>query len=333
MFLPALDLYLDPSGEVDRAFISHAHADHLGEKSAREVLGSRETLALLRARDRPRTGATELEWSKPVDCRLTAGTGTARLCVEPAGHILGAAQLVIDHPGGRFVYTGDYRTGAGRTHAAGAPILCDQLLVESTFALPIFAFPPRERTFAELVAFCRAALDEGRTPVVLGYALGKSQEIVHALLEASLPVIAHGAVFRMCEAFETLGVPLGVADGRLRPYSAETSAAHQGLKGVLVAPPNAQRMVRKVKRASVAFVSGWALIDAMIDQRRADAGFAISDHADHDDLVTTVLATGARDVAVTHGEAIALASILTDLGVHAEALETPALDEAPGDGA
>src|SRR5207248_1881499 len=111
-----------------------------------------------------------------------------------------------------FVYTGDYRSSPGATHAPGSPLACDELVIESTYALPIFAFPPRDAVLARLVAWCRARLDEGVTPVVLGYALGTSQEVVHALLGAGLEVVAHGAVHRICAVYERLGVPLGVAD-------------------------------------------------------------------------------------------------------------------------
>lgn len=310
LFLPALDLYLDPSREVPRAFVSHAHGDHGGGFASGTVLASRETLGLLAARHGPIAGALAID--APLEMATPAGM--ARVSLAPAGHVLGATQLVVDHPGGRFVYTGDYRTGAGRTHATGAPVPCDTLAIESTFALPIFRWPDREATMAALVEWCRAG-----DALVLAYALGKAQEIIHALTGAGLPVSAHGAVLKMCEAYEALGVPVGA----VRPYAEEKKK--KGAKGVLVAPPGAAAQLSKGRR--VAYVSGNALVDAHVDRYRADAAFVLSDHADFDDLVATVKATGAGFVYTTHGDAVPFARHLNELGIHAEARELGALDE------
>jgi len=364
-YLPSLGLHLDPRGPVPRAFVSHAHADHAGGAGSGEVLGSAATLHLLAARAgalvaSPRALAEDQGYEIPMD-----GGGTARLTVAPAGHCLGASQLVVDHPGGRFVYTGDYQTGPGLTHAAGAPVPCDELLTESTFALPVFRFGDRAAARAALVAWCAARIQERLLPVVLAYALGKSQEIVCALHASGLGVVAHGAVYRMCAAYEELGVDLGVRDGRLRAYAdevkrgateaaaagdasgreGEAAAAVEGtgagakrragkrrgdVDGVLVIPPSAagpHGMLKGRSNARVAYVSGWALVDASLEQKRADAGFVLSDHADHDDLVAMIRATGARHVTTTFGDAEELAAILRDAGIDAAALAAPSIDE------
>ncbi len=328
LYLPALDLHLDPRREVRRAFISHAHADHVGGRAGGEVFASAETASLVAARaDEPLVATAVMEWDASTELPVVSshGGGTARLSIAPAGHVLGAAQLVIDHPGGRFVYTGDYQSGAGLTHTVGAPVACDQMVIESTFALPIFVFPDR--------ALVRAVAREGKLPVVLAYALGKSQEVVRALLDAKLPVVLHGAVHRVCEAYEALGVDLGIGDGRVVPYAEEKKKEKRGkrLEGaVLVAPPNAfaNPMIKGRTNARVAFVSGWALLDASIEQRRADAGFVLSDHADHDDLVATVRASGARVVHTTFGDAEVLAGFVSSTTVTATALAAPSIDEA-----
>lgn len=308
LYLAAIDLYLDPDRAVRGAFVSHAHADHTAADLSGfgAILASPETLALIEARRASRPDvARALGWDETIEVPIDRayGGGTARLGIAPAGHILGAAQLVIDHPRGRLVYTGDYRTGPGETHATGAPIACDELIVECTFGLPIFRFPPREQVLGSIVAWCRARIADGETPVLLGYALGKSQALVRACLDQGLPVVAHGAVYRMCAAYESLGVPMGVGSGALRPYADEKKRKNEA-PHVLVVPPQAQSqpMIRKRKDARVAYCSGWALVDAAIEQRRADAGFALSDHADYDDLMTTIAKTGARHVYVTHGD-------------------------------
>ncbi|MBI4953144.1 MAG: hypothetical protein HY908_14010 [Myxococcales bacterium] len=265
--------------------------------------------------------------SSPVGANAQCASAAAsRASSGPASSRLGASQLVVDFPNGRLVYTGDYRTGAGATHATGAPVECDGIIVESTFALPIFRFPDRARTTNALIEWCRARLDDGELPVVIAYALGKSQELVHHLIEAGLAVIAHGAVHRMCAAYESLGRNLGVADQRLRPYADEKK--REKMCAVLVTPPGtqAQPMVRKRKDARIAYVSGWATIDAAIEQQRADAAFPISDHADWDDLLATIRASRARAVWVTHGDTHVLAHHLKTLGFDAVGLDAPSLD-------
>jgi putative mRNA 3-end processing factor len=338
LYLPALDLYLDPHEDVARAFVSHAHGDHARAGGPGALFASRETIALMEARRAPAatgsgslSGAAAIAWDGAIE--LPCDGGVARVSIAPAGHVLGAAQLVVDHPGGRFVYTGDYRTGAGATHAAGCPVQCDQLVVESTFALPIFRFPPRDAAVADLVAFCKGELANGTTPVLLAYSLGKSQELVAHLLEANIPVVAHGAAYRVCEAYEKLGVPMGVSDGRLRAYANEVKHEKKRkdatLAAVLITPPRTRGspMVKKRADAVVAYVSGWALLDAAMEQRRADAGFVVSDHADHVDLMNMVRASGAKRVTTVHGDAVAFATMLASEGIDADALEAPPLDQ------
>ncbi|MBL8715091.1 MAG: hypothetical protein JNL79_03810 [Myxococcales bacterium] len=324
LLLSELGLHLDPSTAVPHAFVSHAHADHARAAAGGTIYCSPETAALLAARGPIGADVVTLDWDRRLEMRL--GGEAVSLSLAPSGHVLGAAQLIVDHARhGRLVYTGDYRTGPGDTHATGAPVACDALVIESTFALPIFAFPDRAATLASIVEWCRATLAAGQTPVLLAWALGKAQALIHALLAAALPVMAHGAVHRMCAAYEALGIPLGVADGRLRAYADVPKKE----RAVLVTPPRtrATPMVDKRKDARIALVSGWAMVDAAVEQRRADAGFALSDHADHDDLVATVKTTGARQIVCTHGDGDALAHVLvTRHALVAGALDVAAID-------
>jgi len=324
LYLPALDLFLDPERDVPRAFVSHAHGDHGAGWSSGSVFASRETLALLQARRGAIPGARAIGWDESIE--MATDEGVAKIAIAPAGHVLGAAQLVVDHPKGRFVYTGDYRTGTGATHAEGAPIECDTLAIESTFGLPMFHFPERATTLASIVEWCRSVLSDGETPVLLGYPLGKSQELARTLFEAKLPVVAHGAAFKMCEAYEALGVELGVRAGTLRPYAEEKR--RKSLGGVLIAPPRAAAtpMIKGKQGYRVGYVSGFAVIDASVERVRAEAGFALSDHADFDDLMETVRASRARFVYTTHGEPAVFARLLNEAGIEAEPREVRALD-------
>lgn len=311
LYVPALDLFLDPSGPAPRAFVSHAHGDHVAYESGAAVVASVETAALVRARFQIET-MHPLAWGEPLAWR--APIGPAVLSLAPAGHVLGAAQLVADTPAGRLVYTGDYQSGPGLTHASGAPVPCDVLVIESTFGLPIFRFPARDGVRSEIAGWCAARLAAGEAPVLLAHALGKAQELCAALGEAGLPVIAHGAVLKVCKAYQGLGVSMP----EIRPITAGDPEP-----GVLVIPPWArgQPFVKKRKNARIAYVSGWARIDAARERYDADAVFTLSDHADFDDLLFTVRASGARRVYTSFGHAAPFAAFLRELGVDARPLE------------
>lgn len=320
LYVPALDLFLDPSAPVARAFVSHAHGDHVAPADGCRVLASTETAALLRARFGVET-TDSLAWGAPL--AWDAPVGPCVLTVAPAGHVLGAAQLVADTPAGRLVYTGDYQSGPGLTHASGSPVTCDVLVIEATFGLPIFHFPPREAVRSELTAWCAARLTAGETPVLLAYALGKAQELVAALGKAGLPIIAHGAASKLCHVYRELGVPLP----DVRPLSAQGPEP-----GVLVVPPWARGLAKKRKNARIAYVSGWARVDAARERFDADAVFTLSDHADFDDLLFTVRTSGARLVYTTFGHATPFAALLRELGVDARPLETLGPDAHEQDG-
>lgn len=311
LYLPALDLFLDPTTSSARAFVSHAHGDHVAPEQGQQVIASRETAALLAARFG--IHATHvLEWGEPLVWE--APIGPCVLSLQPAGHILGAAQLIADTPLGRLVYTGDYQSGAGLTHAAGCPIPCDILIVEATFGLPIFSFPPRDAVRTQIAGWCAELLAAEQTPVLLAYALGKAQELIAALAEAGLPITAHGAVLKMCQTYRELGVALP----EVLALSADNAAP-----SVHVVPPWArtQPILKKRKNARIAFISGWARVDAARERFDADAVFTLSDHADFDDLVFAVRTSGARLVYTTYGHAAPFAALLRDLGIDARPVE------------
>jgi Cft2 family RNA processing exonuclease len=314
LYLPELDLYVDPSDAVERAFVSHAHAYRCA--GSRTVLASRETALLLGALGTDVSGVVGLEWSKPAEVSWTS----ARLSVEPAGHLFGAAQLVVEHDGRTCVYAGDWCPAPGRTHGPGKAVACDELLLPCAFGLPIFRFPDRAGTLRDLVGFCKQTLGEQRTPVLLVQPLGEGQEVARALLDDGLDLAVDDEVARGAEAYEKVGIPLGVAEGRTQKLDAKTHTR------VVLAATSAHRSARKIRGARVALVSGMALLDAAMEQRRADAAFVYSELADHDELVAVARGTGASHVTTTHGHASVFASVLRDGRIAATALELPTLD-------
>ncbi|MDP9035306.1 MAG: hypothetical protein M3O50_10905 [Myxococcota bacterium] len=318
LLLEALGLWLDPAAARPIAFVSHAHATRATDSAC--VLASPETIAIARKLGAPLRGARPIAWGEAIELPIANGFGggKARLSLAPAGHMLGAAQLVIEHPGGRLVYAGDWSPHADATHSAGVAVACDELIITAAFALPIFRFDAYATTLGAIVDFCSAHLDAERTPVVLAQSPGPAQAIARELLLRGLPVAAEESVRRAAGVYESLGVSVG----SLR----EDVPGQRG--AVVVAPAGARPAeLRSRRRAAVAYASGWALLDAALEQKRADAGFALPDQADHDGLLALVRSTGASRVYASYGDASAFAHVLGANGVEASGFDRTPIDE------
>lgn len=317
--LRALGLWLNPTRPVAAAFVSHAHAVRAAGDCGR-VLASPETLALAGAPAVTSTNASAIGWQDAVEMPVerTFGGGTARLSISAAGHALGAAQLVVEYGERRLVYTGDWSAEADATHPPGTPVRCDDLVVTTTFGLPIFRFEPASVVRAALVDWCADRLADGITPVVLAQTPGPAQSVVHALSARGLPVSGDEEVRRGCAAYEGLGVVLGP----VRPHEA-------GARGRAVVASAGTRAteLRTRGKTEVAYASGWALLDAAMEQKRADAGFILADLVDFDGLTSLVRATSARRIFTARGDAAPVAHLLRKMGIDAQSVGLDAIDE------
>lgn len=322
--LRALGLWLDPPGARPAAFVSHAHA--LGGLESGRAFASPETLSVARALGATATapGAHPIEWDGAAELPLLPpwGGGTARLSIARAGHMLGAAQLVVNHPRGRFVYAGDWSSAADATHPPGVAVECDELAVTTTFALPIFRFEPPASVLDTLLAWCRQELASSATPVVLAQTPGLAQTCLLALAAHGVPAAAFGEVLPACRAYESAGVSFA----EVKEYVPGLASA------VVVAPARTKRSDLRTKgHTSVAYASGWALLGARVEQRRADAAFVVADHADSDALLSLVRASGARLVHAAYGDARAFAQLLLAGGFEGvKAYEAPCIDDRSG---
>ncbi len=304
--------FIDPVRPVDRAIVTHAHSDH-ARPGHRSVLASPATLALMRARmGEDRAGATQqaLGWGE----RLRLGEVTVWL--EPAGHVLGSAQVVLEYRGSRAVVSGDYKRQPDPTCDPFVPVPCDVFVTEATFALPVFRHPPPAHEIDRLLASLRLFPD--RTHVVGCYALGKCQRLIALLREAGWdnPIYLHGALAPLCVVYEREGIALG----ELRPA---TAAQRDKLKGAIVlAPPGAvtDRWARRLSEPVVAIASGWMRVRQRARSRGVELPLVISDHADWDELNATVDEVGAPEIWVTHGREEALIHSVGQRGVRGRAL-------------
>ncbi|WP_158742818.1 ligase-associated DNA damage response exonuclease [Acidisphaera sp. L21] len=304
--------YVDPVRPVDRAVITHAHADHARPGHA-HVLASAETLAIMRVRmGVDRAGTVQQE--QPYGQVLTIGE--VRVWLQPAGHVLGAAQVAMEWRGSRAVVSGDYKRAPDPTCAPFEPIPCDVFVTEATFALPVFRHPPPEAEIAKLLA--SVALFPERTHVVGAYALGKCQRVIALLRRAGWdrPIYLHGAQMPLCAEYERLGVPLG----DLRPATVANKADLAG--AIVIAPPGAiaDRWARRLAEPVVCLASGWMRVRQRARSRGVELPLVISDHADWDELNATVDEVGAPEIWVTHGREEALIHEVAKRGVRGRAL-------------
>lgn len=312
VLLPELRFALDTSAPGYVSLVSHAHGDHIPWEAS-HARASAETADLLSIRKSDLV-VDVLPWGERTR------VGKAHVTLVPAGHILGSACMLIEAPDGeRLLYTGDTKTHDGRTTPLAEFPEADVLVVESTFALPIFRWPARDALEARMVAFARGALEAGEVPVFLGYALGKAQEIL-AILEAhGVPTMAHGAAWTMCEAYARHGVRFP----RTRPYETGQAAGH-----ALVVPASFREhpMVLRLP-ARIAYCSGWARLSSSRAQLDADELVPLSDHADFPGLLDIVARVRPKRVLANHGYADVFAHLLRKQGVDAMPLAVGHVDE------
>ena len=303
--------FIDPLRAVERAVVTHAHSDHARPGHA-AVLASPATLALMRVRLGGEAGRAQqpLRWGE----RLRVGE--VEVWLEPAGHVLGSAQVVMAYRGSRAVVSGDYKRRPDPTCDGFVPVPCDVFVTEATFALPVFRHPPPEAEIARLLA--SVALFPGRTHLVGCYSLGKCQRLAAMLrrLGWDRPIWLHGAHVALCAAYESLGVALG----DLRPA---TAAAKSDLAGAIVlAPPAAaaDRWARRLAEPVVCAASGWMRVRGRARHGGVELPLIISDHADWDELNATLDEVGAPEVWVTHGREEALIHAAGKRGIAGHAL-------------
>jgi len=304
--------YIDPVRPVARAIITHAHADH-ARPGHDAVLASPETLALMDVRmGQGRAGVLQqaLQYGEPITL------GGVRVWMEPAGHVLGSAQVAMEWRGTRAVVSGDYKRQPDPTCRPFEPIPCDVFVTEATFALPVFRHPPAEHEVAKLLD--SVALFPERTHVVGAYALGKAQRLIALLRLAGWyrPIYLHGAQVPLCTAYERMGIPLG----DLRPA---TVAAKDSLRGaIVIAPPSAiaDRWARRLADPVVCNASGWMQVRQRARTKGVELPLVISDHCDWDELNQTLDEVAAPEVWVTHGREEALIHEAAKRGIRGRAL-------------
>ncbi|WP_310186088.1 ligase-associated DNA damage response exonuclease [Mesorhizobium sp. BE184] len=299
LYCPPGDFFIDPVRPVKRALITHGHSDH-ARSGHQAVLATRQTLDIMALRYGEdfagTTHAAGLGEMTPIN--------GVSVTFHPAGHVLGSAQIAVEHEGIRIVASGDYKRIPDATCQPFEVVPCDVFITEATFGLPVFRHPPDQEEIARLLKSIEQFPE--RAHLVGAYALGKAQRVMRLIRDAGYdkPIYIHGALAKLSEYYRSQGIDLGV----LEPATVEKGGKGEFAGAVVIGPPSAflDRWARRFPDPVSCFASGWMRIRQRAKQRGVELPLIISDHSDWDELTATILETGAGEVWVTHGREEAL---------------------------
>ncbi|MEM7471414.1 MAG: ligase-associated DNA damage response exonuclease [Pseudomonadota bacterium] len=311
IYCPAGDFFIDPWRPVDRALITHGHADH-SRWGMKHYLATEAAAPVMRHR----LGDVTIDTIKYAEPRQI---GNAKVSFHPAGHVPGSAQIRVEVKGEVWVASGDYKTVDDGVSEAFTPVPCHAFISESTFGLPVFTWDRQEDVVAQINAWWQANRDQGRYSIIGAYALGKAQRIL-AHVDASIgPILTHGAIENTNDVLRGQGISLPET---IRVSQDMNVKDHPG--ALVIATPSAMNgpWARKFGAASTGFASGWMAMRGVRRRRSADRGFVMSDHADWEGLNAAIKATGAERVFVTHGYTSQFRRWLCDQGYDAKVVET-----------
>ena len=304
---------IDPYSKTEVAVVTHAHADH-ARRVATRYYAAKSAIPLLKKRLGDDIDIRGVDFGEPFTL------GATRVSLHPAGHILGSAQIRVEHNDEVWVFTGDFKRDADPSCEAFELVPCNTFITEATFALPVYRWQPGHEVAEDIWRWWQSLQSAKRPGVLFCYALGKAQRVLSELTALTdRPVYLHGAVYPLTEIYRNAGInmlptlPIDLSDKKKR-YDGE----------LIIAPPGASgsTWMRRFPNAATGFCSGWMRIRGNRRRRGYDRGFVLSDHADWNGLLQTIEQTGATQVLTTHGQAGALIRLLKEKGINARELAT-----------
>ena len=313
LYCAAGDFYIDPWRAVSRAVITHAHADH-ARSGSHHYWAAQPGIGLLRHRLGKRARISALAYGEPQ------AFGPVTVSLHPAGHVLGSAQIRVEHQGEVWVASGDYKRDTDLTCAPFEPVRCDTFITEATFALPVYRWPPVATVARAINQWWQTNAEAGHTTVLFCYALGKAQRLMAALgKDRPGPIYLHGAVAPLTQLYRDAGIHLPPAQ-----RVSEAPSNEDFSRSLIIAPPSAagSTWMRRFRKPATGFASGWMQIRGNRRRRGHDRGFVVSDHVDWPGLLQSIHDSGASQVLTTHGRADELVRYLNEQGLSARPLAT-----------
>ncbi len=320
------NFYIDAMRPVEVDVVTHGHADH-ARSGHKRVFATPETAEIMKIR----YGEDCAGEVNAIDYSQKFQLGDVTVSFEPAGHILGSAQVVMEYEGTKIVVSGDYKRRRDPTCKPFKVVQCDVFITEATFGLPVFRHPDTEHEVAKLIKSLQ--LFPERCHAVGVYALGKCQRVIMELREQGYvkPIYIHGGLVKLCDLYKKHGVQLG----EIIPVSAiDKKQYRQVLSGqIVLCPPSAlaDRWSRSLPEVLPCMASGWMQIRARAKQKLVELPLIISDHADWDELLQTIDEVKAKEIWVTHGREEALIYAIKQRGIKARALSLVGYEEEDND--
>jgi putative mRNA 3-end processing factor len=304
-------LTLDARSYSEACCISHAHTDHI--RTHRQLFATPATIEFMKRRVR-NVRATATHFNAPFDFE------GYRITFLPAGHILGSAQILVERDSQRLLYSGDFKLGSSATSEELQAAACDVLIMECTFGHPRYQFPSRETMITRLCEWAHATLQQGETPTIFAYPLGKSQEVMKILSDNGFALCAHHTILRLAKIYEQFGYRFG----EVIPYRRHEPVANR----VLIMPSSARRtrQMEKLVRKRTLYLSGWAIDAGAKFRLGVDEALPLSDHADFPGLIEYVRRANPQKIFTTHGPTY-FARHLRARGYNAEPLTPKAQGE------
>lgn len=303
--------YLDPWLPVDYAIISHGHADH-ARWGMKHYLCQDDSKAILKHRIGQDISIESLPYgiSKTVNGVIVS--------FHPAGHVIGSAQIRLEYKGFVVVFTGDYKVKEDNLTIPFEPIKCNEFITESTFGLPIYNWLTEAEIQTQMHNWIAKNKSNNQTSVFLGYSLGKAQRIMK-LVEGVDEVYVHSAIHNLNNAIQGSGIQLPQTKLLTNDFKKEELQ-----NKIIILPPAllGSKLIKKIPNAATAICSGWMQIRGNRRWQSVDAGFAVSDHADWNGLLSAVKATEAEKVYVTHGSQATFSKYLNEIGIHSAEVKT-----------
>ena len=320
LYCEAGNFYIDPWQPVGKVIITHAHSEH-ARWGSKTYLCHHFSKPILQLR---LGGESNIE---SIDYNETVFINGVRVSLHPAGHIIGSAQIRVAYKGEIWVASGDYKLENDGISSAFEPVRCHSFITESTFGLPIYKWKTQAEIYGNIQNWIRANQSKGKTSVLIAYSLGKAQRLLNPVHQITDKIFAHGAIWNVHQTLLENGWTLPLIE-RITPETPK-----ELFKGeVVIAPPSADGTpwMKRFTPYAVGVCSGWMQVRGNFRRRYADAGFALSDHADWNGLLTAVKETGATNVYVTHGFQSAFSRYLNEQGI--KAFEVKTEYSAVGDG-
>jgi putative mRNA 3-end processing factor len=313
LYCPPAGIFIDPWRPVEKAVITHAHADH-----ARR--GMKQYLAHAQSKE-----VMKLRLGKDIQLQTmcygeTVQLNGVSLSLHPAGHIPGSAQVRLEYQGKVAVVSGDYKVEDDGLSTPFEPVKCHEFVSECTFGMPIYDWEPQAEVFKQINDWWKNNAAQGLNSVIFAYSLGKAQRILTHLQPEIGEIFVHGVIANTNEAL--------AADGLALPnyIRVNQDLPKSSFKGALIiAPPAVMNgpWLKKFSPYRSANCSGWMNVRGIRRRSSLDHGFVLSDHADWKGLITAIHATGAEKVYLTHGSTAIFGKFLQEeKGIDAVALET-----------